>query len=313
MDKLFQKDQLKAYPIFQLIGGTEVQRAEFISRLQETLDSCHLDVGIVSKSMPYSYELASLARERDLVLVEGSVACNLHKIYIGQWHELTGDELNWPGGDFQTIEDFSEKLLEKLDIIRQQVPIWACILIGGRSSRMGEPKHLLKTIEGSDETWVERVVRLVEPLVDGVAVSGRGELPQSLNEMQRIPDIPGVAGPLTGVLSAMRWQPEVSWLVIACDMPFISSEAVNWLVAGRRLGCWGRVPRLVEADYCEPLFAWYDGKAAHLLEEQLLSGNLRIGNIATHLKIDTPRIPEALRSAWQNVNTPEQLRAVKQG
>ena len=313
MDKLYQTDQLKAFPIFQLIGGSESQRADFIGRLQEILGSCHLDVGIISKSLPQRYELSSLARERDLVLVEGSVASNLHKIYIGQGHELTGDDLHWPGGNIQTIENFSEKLLEKLDIIREQIPIWACILIGGRSSRMGEPKHLLKTTEGSDQTWVERVVRLVEPLVDGVVVSGRGELPQSLNEMQRVPDIPGVAGPLAGVLSAMRWQPAVSWLVIACDMPFISTEAVNWIVAGRRLGCWGRVPRFVEADYCEPLFAWYDGKAAHLLEEQLLSGNLRIGNIAAHLKIDTPRIPESLRSAWQNVNTPEQLRAAQQG
>lgn len=313
MSKFFQTDQLKAYPIFHLVGGTEPERVEFIVKLQKALDLCHLDVGIVVKGMPQRFELVSLSRQRDLVIVEGPVDFNLHKMYIGRGHHAGDEDLNWPGGDDRSFDGFLEQLREKLDFIRQQIPIWACILIGGRSSRMGQPKHLLRMTEHSEQTWVEKAVRLVEPLVAGVVVSGRGELPESLTGMQRIPDIPDVAGPLTGVLSAMRWQPDVSWLVLACDMPFISVNALNWLISGRRLGSWGRVPRLVEADYCEPLFAWYDGRAAHLLEEQLLSGNLRIGNIASHMKIDTPRIPEPLRSSWQNVNTPEQLRTAQQG
>jgi molybdopterin-guanine dinucleotide biosynthesis protein A len=92
-------------------------------------------------------------------------------------------------------------------------------------------------------------------------------------------------------------------------MPHISAEAVRWLLADRRSGCWGRVPRLTGNDHCEPLFAWYDGRAGQLFEEQLLAGNLRIGNVAGHPRLDTPVVPEALRYAFGNVNTPAELPA----
>ena len=63
-------------------------------------------------------------------------------------------------------------------------------------------------------------------------------------------------------------------------------------------------------SYCEPLFAWYDIYAAQLFEEQALHGNLRPGSVAGHEKVNNPEIPEFLQSAWENVNTPEQLHLV---
>jgi molybdopterin-guanine dinucleotide biosynthesis protein A len=90
-------------------------------------------------------------------------------------------------------------------------------------------------------------------------------------------------------------------------MPHISTEAVQWLLSGRKSGCWGRVPRLAEKDHCEPLFAWYDFRAAQLFENQLYSGNLRIGGAAAHPKIENPVIPKSLRHAWQNFNRPDQI------
>ncbi|MFT5701220.1 MAG: molybdopterin-guanine dinucleotide biosynthesis protein A [Desulforhopalus sp.] len=304
MDKYFQEDGMLQFPIFHLIGGTQTLRNEFIEKLQKELDSCYLDVGFVRNSLPQRFELFSLVRRFDLVIVDGTVAFALHKIHLDSSNHVGVDDLVWGEAEKGSMDTLIEAMLAKLEHIARQVPVWACILIGGRSSRMGQPKHLLKR---GEESWLEHTVRLVGPHVEGLVVSGRGELPKTLDDTQRIPDIPGVAGPLTGVLSAMRWQPCVSWLVIACDMPFISDDALNWLLSGRRPGCWGRLPRLADAEFCEPLLAWYDGRGAHLLEEQLLSGNLRIGKIASHLKIDNPIIPETLCSAWQNVNTPEQL------
>jgi len=91
-------------------------------------------------------------------------------------------------------------------------------------------------------------------------------------------------------------------------MPHVSVEAVNWLLAGRRPGCWGRVPKFSGNDRLEPLLAWYDFRAIHLFEEQLYTGTMRIGEAAGDMRIDHPTIPEELGYSWENVNTPEQLK-----
>lgn len=310
MDRSSIADKMVQFPVFQLYGGTGPQRNDFLEKLQNEFDLRHLYMTVVQKSLPQRFELFSLTQQYDLVIVDGPVDYPTHKMYFGcSDHSQESDTIWLDAGD--ALQDFLLQLLERLEHILLQTPVWACLLIGGRSSRMGQPKHLLTMEQGSSESWIERTVRLVQPHVDGLVVSGKGELPISLEHLERIPDIPGVAGPLTGVLSAMRWQSGISWLVIACDMPFISSDAINWLLKRRRPGCWGRFPRLRGSDFCEPLFSLYDARTAHLLEDQLLTGNLRVGKIGKHHKIDNPVIPEELCSAWNNVNTPEQLQSAQ--
>jgi len=186
-------------------------------------------------------------------------------------------------------------------------PVWGCVLIGGRSSRMGKPKHLLKDQSGG--TWLERTVRLLRPFVTDVVLSGKGEVPESLDNLICLPDIPGVAGPLSGILAAMRWQPAVSWLLVACDMPDITEDAVRWLLERRRPDIWGTLPRLQEGGPVEPLLAHYDFRCAPLFEDLLRTGCLRIGMVAANANVETPVVPEHIRPSWRNVNTVEDLQA----
>jgi len=186
-------------------------------------------------------------------------------------------------------------------------PVWGCVLIGGRSSRMGRPKHLLKDRNGI--TWLERTVRLLRPFVADVVLSGKGEVPKSMNGLIRLSDVPDVAGPLSGILAAMHWRPAVSWLLVACDMPDISEDAVRWLLARRRPGVWGTVPRLQEGGSVEPLLAHYDCRCLPLFEDLVRTGCLRIGMVAVNANIETPVVPEHIRMSWRNVNTVEDLRA----
>ena len=196
-----------------------------------------------------------------------------------------------------------------LELSGGKISVYACILIGGKSSRMGQPKHLITDERGI--TWLEHTVGILKPFVDEVVLSGGGDLPASLAGISRLADIAGVVGPLTGILSAVRWMPQVTWLVIACDMPHISAEAVEWLLSHRRPGYWGYVPRMIGISHFEPLFALYDPEAAMLFERQALSGEMRMSSVARHPKIMNPVIPKSLRYGWENVNTPEQLQEVE--
>ncbi len=185
-------------------------------------------------------------------------------------------------------------------------PLRACLLIGGRSSRMGRPKHLIRGEDGA--TWVEHTANLLSSFVDEVVISGKGDIPESLNHLQRIPDIPEVAGPLTGILAAMRWNADSCWLLIACDMPNITKEALEWLLASRSLNSFGTVPRLHDDGFVEPLLALYEAQAKDYFEELAAASVFRISRVAKRSKITTPVVPAHLAESWQNINTPEQLR-----
>lgn len=312
MTKDSTEDFLLQTPLFRISGGTAAERQACSHSIEDAFRLAHLHIAVVKTDEISRYELSVLSQRYDLVLFDGDVDYPLNRIHIGPGAKECDSDLVYTRATDQEMDRFCDQLLEKLAFLALKTPVWACILIGGKSSRMGEPKHLLKGIRSApEESWIEGTVREITPLVDGLVISGRGDLPATLKGVERIPDIPGFSGPLTGVVSAMRWQPRVSWLVLACDMPFVSGQAVEWLLTERYPGCWGRVPRLAEADFCEPLLAWYDSRARQLFEEQLLTGNMRAGRVASHRKIDNPVIPDEFSLAWKNVNTPEQLQKVQ--
>ncbi len=190
--------------------------------------------------------------------------------------------------------------------------LYAAILIGGNSRRMGFPKHLLSSTD--TKTWLEKTVRLLESFVDEVVIVGKGELPPSCASLCRLADVNGIDGPMAGVLSAMRFAPESDWLVVACDMPSVNKDSIRWLIDARNGSAWGRVPRLDNnKDFLEPLFAFYRAPALALFEELFRKQQPKISLIARFPEIETPLVPFSLRQSWQNINTFEELLRYQNG
>ncbi len=214
---------------------------------------------------------------------------------------------------YRTEDDLSSLLaaislnLKKIEAAR---PIWGCILIGGKSSRMGSPKHLIEDESGL--TWVEKQVAGLADMTDELVLSGKGELPASLHHVERISDVANAEGPLAGILAVMRWNPQASWLVCACDMPLINKTAISWLLEERKPGRWGVVPRHPETGKLEPLFAYYDARCRNLFETLMQKGEMRLGAIAESEKIHIPVLPTDLLEAWKNCNTPDDVEDLDQ-
>ena len=97
----------------------------------------------------------------------------------------------------------------------------------------------------------------------------------------------------------------------ACDLPLLSVDALEWLLAGRRPGTWALLPRLDQSPGVEPLLAYYDFRARRLLESVALRGSRRPADIIERETVFCPRVPEALAGAWQNINTRGQLRGYR--
>jgi len=199
-------------------------------------------------------------------------------------------------------------LAGRLDQIHDQTPVNGAVLIGGKSSRMGRPKHLFS--DESGQSWLERLLHRFEPFVSGLFVSGAGSLPASISargDIERIDDLRAIQGPLAGVGALLAHAPYHSWLVCACDMPDISADAIRWLLDQRRPGCAALIPENPDTGRIEPLFAWYDYRSRPLVADMIAGGNAKIGDLCRHRSICRPQIPASLVSGWRNINYADEL------
>ncbi len=186
-------------------------------------------------------------------------------------------------------------------------PVWGCVLIGGRSSRMGAPKHLIMQ---DGLSWVERTVAVLGQVVERVVVAGGGELPLSLTTVPRVADVSGLAGPLAGILAVLRAYPQVSWLVVACDQPDMQIEALHWLLRCRQPGVLAVMPDIAGTGRVEPLLAYYDLAMRPVLEEMAASGHRRMNRLQSVAGVISPSPPAHLHASWRNINTPGELEGV---
>ncbi|WP_417909523.1 molybdopterin-guanine dinucleotide biosynthesis protein B [Candidatus Electronema sp. PJ] len=251
--------------------------------------------------------LVLLCSSYDVVLVEGHAATAVPKIWLtdsGPLPDNQGHILAVLNREQATVERVFSLLQTLIANTWRQTPVWGCVLIGGKSSRMGQPKHLLQQ---NGKTWLELTVDKMAPQVAQVVISGSGQIPASLTFLPRVPDVPGLAGPLAGILSVMRWQPAVSWLVTACDLPDVQPASLQWLLEQRQPGMRAILPDLHGKGRLEPLLAWYDFRCRPLLEKQAASNSLRLSTLAEQVGVCALQPPAHLHSSWRNVNTPEEL------
>ncbi|NCO58448.1 MAG: molybdopterin-guanine dinucleotide biosynthesis protein B [Deltaproteobacteria bacterium] len=252
-----------------------------------------------------------LLLDHDLVLVEGHKLTPLPKVWLAHPDDsavpaqvtAVAEWLAWGAG---REERLLARIAAWLDAAGVERPLFGGLLVGGASRRMGRPKQLLTH---GGRSLAEISVAALAPHVGEVLLLGGGEVAPALAHLRRLPDPPGVAGPLAGLLAAHRWAPEAAWLVAACDLPLVSPAAVGWLKQGRRPGRWAVVPG--HGGSVEPLLAAYEPQALHWLEGEATAGRLAPRVIGGHPKVATPAVGVDLAAAWTNVNTPAALAALE--
>jgi len=182
--------------------------------------------------------------------------------------------------------------------------VWGLILAGGKSSRMGSDKALL---EQDGETQLSRAVALLAEHVDRVFVSTRADQAGDAErgKFEQIVDRYEDIGPIAGILSAMDSNKEVSWLVLACDLPNIDDATIAYLM--EQCSAEHHVTAYASSHdgLPEPLCAIYRPQSRAVIdsfvEQGVICPRKMLINSDTHL-LAQPN-PEALH----NVNSPEDL------
>lgn len=257
--------------------------------------------------------ILQLLTTHDLVLVEGHKETPLPKVWChGCDEDSVPDGLSGVEATLAWGEDRAAALLSivkgKIQKATDDRPVFGGVLIGGESSRMGSPKHVLRL---GGRSLLSRVATVLRLKTERIVVLGHGDIPDDGGAVDHLGDAPGSGqGPLAGLLTAFRWAPRVCWVIGACDMPGITPEALAWLIEQRRPGRWAVIPRDAEGRM-EPTLALYEPQAGALIES-LVSRRLRAPRALDQWsEVHTPTIPESLRKAWLNVNTPGEFQAFR--
>jgi len=190
------------------------------------------------------------------------------------------------------------------------LPLTAVLLAGGQSRRMGTDKALLEM--GGQPLW-RRQVALLESLTPAeIIVSGprRPGFPEALRNVE---DSGAGGGPLAGLSSALRSATSAHVLVLAIDMPLMTTAFLTTLRERIAIGR-GVVPFLFEREtrekFYEPLAAIYPRECSLLVERHLASADwsmqtlVRAGVSAGLLS--EYEIPVSERRCFTNANAPDQ-------
>ena len=105
-------------------------------------------------------------------------------------------------------------------------PVYGLILAGGVSSRMHRDKAALQY---RGKSQLDRAFELASRHVSPVFVSVRASQTADPTRAHRPMIVDSVAGegPIVGIRSALAAHPQVAWLVLACDLPFLSDAALS--------------------------------------------------------------------------------------
>jgi molybdopterin-guanine dinucleotide biosynthesis protein A len=106
------------------------------------------------------------------------------------------------------------------------------ILVGGKSSRFGRDKALLD-VDG--EPLALRIAAQMSPAVESMTLVGDPAKYTPLG-LPVIPDAVADFGPLGGLLAALEDSGEEWNLIVACDMPLVTTDLFRFLVE-RTAGC----------------------------------------------------------------------------
>ncbi len=175
------------------------------------------------------------------------------------------------------------------------------VLAGGKGKRLGRDKGLIKW-QGKEQRY--HIADILKAQCEQVFISCRAEQQAEIPEgYQPLPDTFLDLGPYGGILSALRAQPDHAWLVVACDLPLLDADTIQFLIEHRNRETIATTFESPHDGLPEPLITIWEPESypvllSFLAKQYSCPRKVLINSETTILKAPNP-------DALMNVNTPE--------
>jgi molybdopterin-guanine dinucleotide biosynthesis protein A len=184
------------------------------------------------------------------------------------------------------------------------------VLCGGKSSRMGTDKGLLKI---SSKTWAQHTFDKLSQVCKTVYISiNPAQLPfymEVFKPVSLLTDSVSVQGPLTGLLSFHHLFPEENVLLLACDMPYLTVDTLRLLSDKFYYDDTNHNFYAFHASgFLEPLCGIYTALGLSKVYQDYQSHNLTSFGLKELFKnYPSLTIPHPNSEDFQNCNSPEDI------
>lgn len=176
----------------------------------------------------------------------------------------------------------------------------AVILAGGRSSRFGSDKAQALV---AGRTMLERVVAAAAPLAEPIlVVGGDGPCPPPA---RRIADREPGGGPVQAVVAALALLPGRAWLLLACDLPYLTPTALGPLIAPLPPGLHARL--VVIDGRRQYLASLWTADCADAFTAAHDAGERALRRVAERVVVHTLDEAEVEPGCFADVDTPDAL------
>lgn len=220
----------------------------------------------------------------------------------------------------------------------QIIKMTPLLILGGQSTRMGTPKHLL-SFPDSRPAYQHAldILQSAVPMAHDVFISVRNQdqldgiskglasrgMEQNIAQhshdhdhdhetisVNYVPVIDaqhhGDIGPAAGLLAAHATAPEATFMVLGSDYPFLPASALLQLVLEYELPvtCFSSVDEESEKEFLEPLIGIWNPAALKMLDEEVGKGRSGLGRV---VGLAGGKGIKPLREEWiKGCNTPEE-------
>ncbi|MEM9361495.1 MAG: NTP transferase domain-containing protein [Bacteroidota bacterium] len=193
--------------------------------------------------------------------------------------------------------------------MENKIPIlYGLVLGGGKSTRMGADKRLLKYHNKSQQG---HTYYLLSKVCKTVFLSIREDQKSSAEKgFNCITDENKYEGPFNGILSAHAKYPDVAWLVLACDLPLMDLDTINALVLGRRASASATSMAAIATKMPEPMATIWEPTGLEKAKEYLKTTNnssLRKFLLNSEVRLVYPKTEDVLF----NANSQEDFKQAK--
>ena len=190
--------------------------------------------------------------------------------------------------------------------------VMGAVMVGGQSRRMGADKAAMQ-FEG--RAVLPRLVELLGGRLPEVWTIGRPVAVAGLPQCVRWHlDLRSGAGPLAGIATALRVaraNGPRAVLAVACDMPALTGDVLDFLLEHRRPEKYATVLRNGQTGFLEPLAAVYEPRILEPIEQALDAGERSVVKLLESAGAHGVEVPAELAAALVNVNTPDELNVLR--
>lgn len=306
--KNMEENKLSEY-VFHHEGNLQITTSGSINKYQQRLDFAQFDYVFINGNhyqgakqiliLDEAKEASVLKRLDQLDNIQCIIKLNSETEFFDFLVEKYPNIKNKHCYSINDIDAISNHIY---NLIQEKIaPVKGLVLVGGKSTRMGQDKSQLNYFGKPQKEYVKE-------LLENNNLETFYSVQNSPEKEDEISDKFINLGPFGGICSAFQKDPNAAWFVLATDVPFVNDEIIQLVLKHRNPSKAATAIKGKSKEFVEPLITIYEPKAYPILLQYLAQGYSCPRKMLINSDVEIVEIDDAF---IRNINTPKEFEMAK--